>query len=453
MKKLIFLIVIVLLLITKNTFAQEDNSAKIEELKPYVLKYFELFKKNDFANISKMMDTTSHMQFPPEQLKMMLKMPLAPFGDFIEITDMNYSNEVNINGNNDVIFVSYDLERADVIFKFIFSDDHKIKEVFMTSIKEKNLYAIPDYVDTTSFTEQEISFGIDNWKLPGVLSIPNGEGPFPLVILVQDTGPNDRDETIGSNKPFRDLALGLASNGIAVFRYDNRTKIHQINFMNKIKNYTIKDEVTDDVLSALDTLKLFNSINPKRIILLGHGYGGYALPRIAEADGDIKGLIFLAGITRNPEDVILDQYIFLLSRDKEGTEGKGIFLDSLKASIERVKDSTLSLATPAFTLPMNIPASYWLDLRGYNPAKLAITLKQPMLFLQGKRDYKVTIDDFNIWKKDLTSRKDVHFKLYPKLNHLFMEGKGKSSPEEERIPGNIAGDVITDIVDWMKTIK
>jgi len=59
------------------------------------------------------------------------------------------------------------------------------------------------------------------WSLPGTLTIPVGPGPFPAVVLVHGSGPNDRDETVGANKPFRDLALGLASRGIAVLRYES----------------------------------------------------------------------------------------------------------------------------------------------------------------------------------------------------------------------------------------
>ena len=76
-----------------------------------------------------------------------------------------------------------------------------------------------------------------------------------------------------------------------------------------------------------------------------------------------------------------------------------------------------------------------------------------MLILQGERDYQVTMEDFAGWKKALESRKDVTFISYPKLNHLFMEGEGKSIPAEYSTPGNVAVAVIDDIVKWIKALK
>ena len=73
--------------------------------------------------------------------------------------------------------------------------------------------------------------GVGEWVLPGTISMPRGDGPFPAVVLVHGSGPNDRDETIGPNKPFRDLAGGLASQGIAVLRYEKRTRQHPLKLL------------------------------------------------------------------------------------------------------------------------------------------------------------------------------------------------------------------------------
>src|SRR5437868_1155092 len=77
-------------------------------------------------------------------------------------------------------------------------------------------------VNRDTFDEREVTVGKGEWELPGTLGLPKGSGPFPAVVLVQGSGPQDRDETMGVNKPFQDIAWGLASNGIAVLRYDKR---------------------------------------------------------------------------------------------------------------------------------------------------------------------------------------------------------------------------------------
>ncbi|MDZ7606573.1 MAG: hypothetical protein U5K79_13515 [Cyclobacteriaceae bacterium] len=60
------------------------------------------------------------------------------------------------------------------------------------------------------------------------MTLPKGKNSFPIVLFVHGSGPNDRDETIGPNKPFRDIAYGLAEKGIASLRYDKRTFVYGI---------------------------------------------------------------------------------------------------------------------------------------------------------------------------------------------------------------------------------
>jgi fermentation-respiration switch protein FrsA (DUF1100 family) len=77
-------------------------------------------------------------------------------------------------------------------------------------------------------------------------------------------------------------------------------------------------------------------------------------------------------------------------------------------------------------------------------------LKTPLLILQGERDYQVTMDNFAAWKKGLAGRPNVTLKTYPKLNHLFIEGEGKSTPADYEKPGHVSEAVIADIAGWIK---
>ena len=87
------------------------------------------------------------------------------------------------------------------------------------------VYQEPDTEERKEYTEKEISISIGEGKeLPGTLILPDGEGPFPVVVFVHGSGPSDRDETINGNKPFKDLAEGLAEKGIASYRYDKRSE-------------------------------------------------------------------------------------------------------------------------------------------------------------------------------------------------------------------------------------
>jgi uncharacterized protein len=270
--------------------------------------------------------------------------------------------------------------------------------------------------------------------LPGTLTVPKGDGPFPAVVLVHGSGPQDRDETIGPNKPFKDIAWGLASRGVAVLRYEKRNKIHT-DPAKWNRNYTVKEEVMDDALAAVEVLRQSQRIDRKRIFVIGHSLGGILIPRIGKADPKIAGLIMLAGCgTQPPEDVLLRQLTYAASLN-------GPITDDTKKEIDKGVQALMKCA----------PASYNRDLADYIPAaaEMAKSLKQPMLILQGARDYQAIEADFNTWKDTLSSRTDVTFKLYPDLNHVFMTGVGMATPAEYTRPGSVAEVVISDIGDWI----
>jgi fermentation-respiration switch protein FrsA (DUF1100 family) len=120
------------------------------------------------------------------------------------------------------------------------------------------------------------------------------------------------------------------------------------------------------------------------------------------------------------------------------------------AEAAKVKKLTAADASSA-TLLLQAPPGYWLDLREHDPVAAAKTLKQPLLILQGGRDYQVTEADFEGWKNRLGSRPTVTLKLYPNLNHLFIAGEGKSTPAEYERPGHVAETVVSDIAEWIRS--
>ena len=213
---------------------------------------------------------------------------------------------------------------------------------------------------------------------------------------------------------------------------------------------TVKEETVDDALAAVSLLRKTKGIDAKRIFVLGHSLGGTLVPRIGKSGPDIAGLIVMAGATRPLEDVVLDQFSYIYALDGRVSRREATQLRTLRRQVARVKSPRLSAGSSRWSLPLNIPAAYWLDLRGYNPPAVARQLKQPMLIMQGARDYQVTEKDFQGWKKGLSARQGVTFKMYPKLNHLFMEGVGKSVPADYASPGHVAEPAVNDIADWIK---
>jgi uncharacterized protein len=333
----------------------------------------------------------------------------------------------------------------------VFSDGKEPlqKQMKHMEIKEK----IAPYADKKTFTEKEFEAGLKEWPLPVTLTIPNGIGPFPAVVLVHGSGPNDRDETLFENKPFRDIAWGLATRGIAVLRYDKRTFHYKAKLIPHLKRFTLNEETVDDAVAMVKHLAEEPRIDRNKIYVLGHSLGGMAIPRIARKDKNKQaaGFIVLAGVARPFEDLILEQFRYMVKLDGKVEPLEKTLLENTEKQVALIKSKKLSVDTPPGQLIPGTFGAYWLDLRGYRPASEAAGMSRPLLILQGGRDYNVTMVDFNIWKSKLTGRKNVRFKSFPDLNHLMIEGKGKSTPMEYQTPGHVAEEVIDTIYNWIKS--
>jgi hypothetical protein len=145
----------------------------------------------------------------------------------------------------------------------------------------------PSYADPNQFDEAPITVGARDWPLPGTLTRPKGVSSPPLIILVHGSGPNDRDETIGPNTPFRDLAQGLASRGMAVLRYDKRTFAHKARLAKDPKavaEMTMNEEVIEDALATIAQARNLSGIDVSRVFVLGHSEGGTLTPLIAKRE-------------------------------------------------------------------------------------------------------------------------------------------------------------------------
>ncbi len=351
-------------------------------------------------------------------------------------------------------------ERASLDVNIVLNDAGEIVGLTVTPVGTVEqlanaTYEPPPYARPERFQEQEVRVGHEPWVLPGTLSIPLGDGPFAAVLLVHGSGPADRDETIPPNKPFRDLAWGLASQGLAVLRYEKRTKAYFAQLEDEKDILTVKEEVIDDALEAIALLRARPEIDSRQIFVLGHSLGGYLAPRIGAADPRIRGLIILAGSARPLEDVLLDQMNYILSLSIPDPVVREQQLAVLKKQVALIKDPERLPEAAASDLPFSVPPAYWLDLNAYQPEKVARTLTQPMLFLLGESDYQVTRDDFQIWQNALAGRGDVQFILYPGLSHLFtpVEGGQKATPATYAVASHVTEEVVNEIGNWIKQIS
>lgn len=287
--------------------------------------------------------------------------------------------------------------------------------------------------------------------LPGVLTLPAGRGPFPGLIIVHGSGAGDRDLTIGPVKPYRDIAWGLAQRGVAVLRYDKRTKVAPMWF--SAKPFTVWDETVEDAVSALRTLRAQPEVNARRTVMIGHSLGGMLAPRIAAADGKLAGIILLAGATRAG---LADQVDRQLAYIASISANDSVALAAVKAQQKMLapRIARIRALVPADSSNLQIilgaPAKYFLDLNSYDPAVAMREIKAPLLILQGLRDYQVTPEQMEDYLRALGPRTDVTIGRYEALSHLFIAGKGVPSPNDYAVPGHVDPSVIADIAAWVK---
>ena len=310
----------------------------------------------------------------------------------------------------------------------------------------------PPYADQTKFHEVAVTISDGQWQLPGTLTLPDGKGPFSAVVLVSGSGPNDADETIGPNKPFKDLAWGLATQGFAVLRYPKRT--HQYGAQSAVDplNLTVKDEYLDDAHAAISLLASRSEINPKRIFLAGHSEGGYLAPRIAAANPQLAGIIILEGETRSLERLTIAQLQYEASLGGPNASQIEAVIPQAEKEAAAMESPDLKPGTVLPFVGIQFPSSYVLDLRGYDPCAVAASLKIPVYVTQGGRDYQVTTTDFAGWQKALAGHPNATLKLYPSLDHLLFVGAGPSKPEEYLVPGqHVFPEIVSDLAAWINS--
>jgi len=287
------------------------------------------------------------------------------------------------------------------------------------------------------------------YDLEGQLMLPwNIEAlsyPIPAVILVHGSGAPDKDETIGPNKPFLDLAEGLADKGIATIRYDKRAFSHGESFMEDY-DFTVWEEAMEDALAAVELAKADPRIDNNRIYVLGHSLGGYLIPRMMKHTNEVAGWIFMAASNQPVQDMIVDQYQYLSNLDGEISEDEQAAIDQVAAIADQLKEpESLDAETPI----LGAYPAYWIDLKDYKPLEEVMLYTAPKLFLQGDRDYQVPVDQFEAWKATIGAA-NAEFYLFQGLNHLMMPGEGDPNPGEYQLPNHVDQQVIETIGEFIQ---
>ena len=398
-----------------------------------------------FSEIEAQYDSAMKSALPPGKLAEVWGQLNDQIGSFKKVTG---ATTRQISGY-EVVTLTCEFQQMAIDTIVSFTSGGQIGGIRIVPHKPDAEWSAPAYAKTDSFREQAVTVESGHWELPGTLTVPAGSGPFPLVVLVHGSGPHDQDETMGPNATFKDLAWGLGSKGVAVLRYVKRTKKYGVKIGDDPSRFTVDDEVINDARAAVDLASREPKIDSKRIYVLGHSLGGYLAPRIASGDAQVGGLIIFAGSARPMEKLVVEQLQYFSTLPGGDSDLVRAKIAAAEQSERQIESPDLKPGDTVELLGTKITATYFLDLRGYEPTAVAAKLSIPILVMQGGRDYQVRDADFEAWKKTLEGKPTVQFKYYPDVNHLFETGKGMATPAEYDNPGHVAEPVISDMAAWI----
>lgn len=427
------------LLFSFPSFSQQSNSI--------VATTVEHIKREQWDSVYQSFSDDTKLKISLDQLKtvwLSLQMQLGGVVAF-------YQEEMSTDETGVLCVVPVEFTTIWIDIRFHVSIYNEIDGIFFVPGTKRYPYIFPSYVNKESFMEEKIRIPALGAFLNGTICLPKHITNPPLVILVHGSGPNDMDETMGPNKIFKDLSYGLASHGIAVIRYNKRTK--EIPHLLDANLLTFEDEVVDDVNTIIQMAKSGEwNIDTNNIYVFGHSLGGFLAPYIA-AKTSIAGIIVAAGNARPLEDLIEEQYEYLYKIDGELTDYEKRDLKSIQQKAKDIRKGNFSKETPISQLLLGLNANYWLSLKNYQPIQTALYLPEQtrILVLQGERDYQVLYNkDFKLWNNKLKKRKGTQFYAYPTLNHYFLPGEGKSIPQEYEQYHPFFEKTLFDIIHWIK---
>ncbi|MBZ6493488.1 alpha/beta hydrolase family protein [Natrinema longum] len=352
------------------------------------------------------------------------------FDDVVD-TDVTTSNEV------DAVDLRLSFARSEHDCRVIVDSESRLLDCGITDEYER-----PSYVDSSAVTDEDVTLAADDCSLPGTVTTPATAGEAPGVVLVHDSGPVTGDTARGGTQLFTDLAAGLSTRGIASLRYDKRVPACEV----QSGTYTLDHVTVDDALVAIDRLRSTEGVDSDRIVVVGHGLGGRAAPRIAARDGELAGVVGLAAPARPYHDLTLEQLEYKVSVGDHGWADLEQVLETWSTEIERVRSGEYE----ADETLLGKPGAFWDSLESYDHLGAAADVDAPLYLLQGERDFQVTVtDDLELWRSELDGRSETTFESYDGLNHLFMPGDGESVEFAYAVRNNVAERVVADLVDWI----
>ncbi len=422
----------------RNTVKLTSKAATkgLATLIPQSKAYAEQMARSEFGAVYKKCSSVMKSKITEAYLEQSWAQVVAEIGVYQDI----YAQKAVVSGDTTLVYITLNYAYNGLTVQFTYNAAGEIDGLFISYTP------IPEpLVDNEIFEEIPVTVGPH--ALPGILTLPRDVKNPPVALLVQGSGQSDCNETVGAsaNKPFRDIAHGLAEKGIASLRYDKRFYAHPELYSSAS---TIQDEVLNDASAAIAFLRADERTRGGKVFVIGHSLGGMLAPKIALDNSSVAGIVSLAGTPRKLEDVILDQNRAAVAAMPElSTEDKAALLASANALVQQVK--ALKSDSPDQVI-LGMSTAYWRSLNAIDTPTIVHRLSIPMLILQGSADFQVTTAvDYKAWQTALSGKTNVTYRLYDGLNHMFMPTTGRRDISEYDAHNAVSPGVISDIADWM----
>lgn len=338
--------------------------------------------------------------------------------------------------------------RMVVAAQFIYDAQGRVKQFGLRPIEEKKALYTPLW--TADYREESLQVGVQP-QVDGLLTLPQRVEKPPVIILIQGSGQSDYNESVGAlpNRPFAELAHGLAKLGIATIRFNKRFYQHPPQSAQEVAQITVEQEILADAKAALEWAKQDERLDEQHIFALGHSLGGYLMPRLAAEVDSLCGVIIMNGPWRPIPEILAEQKRILLAANAH------LETAQKQAALAEIAGELAKLADPQEqALVFGQPIGYWRSLEQDHRQCFAHS-QAAVLVLQGANDFQVEgPKELAYWQEALRDRPDSACQLYPKLSHLMSPASDKSFDMAlyDR-PCPMAEAVIEDIAQWVKGLS
>ncbi len=341
-------------------------------------------------------------------------------------------------------------ERQEQRLLLRFDSLFRVTAFILQPANEADNWRYPAYGRPDSYREFSMKVITDTIQLPAILTLPKNCKQCPVVLFVHGSGPNDKDESQGPNKMFKDLAVGLASKGIASLRYGKRSLSYGPELMEDLRRLTIQTETIEDAANALLLFRKVIEIDTNRIFIFGHGVGAMLAPAIVQQSKlPVRGLILAAPAAKSFAEIVFEQYVHLAARGGFSPEEQQLLKQQEQAK-KRAMSPLLQPGYPQDSLPLNLPAEYWLSWQNYDVGTALWQINQPLLVLSGDADYQIPPETLLHLKQKMMGRQKMTYKNYPLLNHFLMPAGGSAGPEDYQRRNNVADKVVGELEQWIR---